>query len=52
MGLISSADFIIELGPAGGERGGELIFQGTTAAMKKATNSVTGIYLKKNKKRT
>jgi excinuclease ABC subunit A len=51
MGLISSADYIIELGPGGGERGGELIFQGSTAATAEASKSITGIYLKKNKKR-
>ena len=52
MGLISFADYIIELGPGGGEQGGELIFQGRTADIEKVANSVTGIYIKKNKKRT
>lgn len=51
MGLISFADYIIELGPGGGEQGGALIFQGKTADIERATDSLTGIYLKKNKKR-
>lgn len=51
LGLISYADYIIELGPGGGEQGGELVFQGSTTAIEEAVDSVTGIYLKKNKKR-
>ncbi|MCX6584153.1 MAG: excinuclease ABC subunit UvrA [Candidatus Aminicenantes bacterium] len=51
LGLISFADWIIELGPGGGEQGGQLVFQGSTAAIETAAGSVTGIYLKKNKKK-
>ncbi|MDQ1350549.1 MAG: Excinuclease subunit UvrA, partial [Acidobacteriota bacterium] len=51
LGLITNADYIIELGPGGGEQGGELIFQGSTIAIEEAAGSLTGIYLKKNKKR-
>ncbi|HLP60395.1 MAG TPA: hypothetical protein VK186_16260, partial [Candidatus Deferrimicrobium sp.] len=49
--LIAFADYIIELGPGGGEQGGQLIFQGSTANIKEAAGSLTGIYLKKNKKK-
>ncbi|MCP5102287.1 MAG: excinuclease ABC subunit UvrA, partial [bacterium] len=48
--LIHFADFILELGPEGGERGGDVVFQGNAAAIATAPGSVTGIYLKKNKK--
>jgi excinuclease ABC subunit A len=51
-GLISAADYIIELGPGGGEHGGELVFQGTAASIEGASNSVTAYYLKKNKKKS
>jgi excinuclease ABC subunit A len=52
MSLIAFSNYIIELGPEGGERGGYLVFQGDTASIKKASNSITGNYLKKNKKST
>jgi excinuclease ABC subunit A len=51
LALIAFADYIIELGPGGGEQGGGLIFQGSAAASEEATGSLTGIYLKKNKKK-
>jgi excinuclease ABC subunit A len=52
MRLVASADYVIELGPGGGEQGGSLVFQGETAALLEAPDCVTGIYLKKNKKNT
>ncbi len=52
MNLIVFSDYVIELGPEGGERGGYLVFQGDTASIEKASNSITGNYLKKNKKKT
>ncbi|MBI4040805.1 MAG: excinuclease ABC subunit UvrA [Deltaproteobacteria bacterium] len=42
---IQNADYIIELGPQGGERGGNLIFQGTASEFKKE-DSLTASYLK------
>tara|TARA_B100000579_G_C22396054_1_gene649561 strand:- start:80 stop:640 length:561 start_codon:yes stop_codon:yes gene_type:complete len=40
MEVIKSSDWIIELGPEGGENGGELIFEGTPEKMiKKSTNT-------------
>lgn len=52
MNLISFADYIVELGPEGGERGGELVFQGSTRAVREFSGSLTANYLKKNEKRT
>src|SRR5690606_12286706 len=44
--LIKCADYIIDLGPEGGERGGHLIAHGTPEELVKDKNSVTGKYLK------
>ena len=43
--LIKCADYVIELGKEGGEKGGELIFEGTPEAMKKSNKSITGRFL-------
>lgn len=39
--IISHADWIIELGPEGGEKGGELLFQGTPQDFRTSSASVT-----------
>lgn len=44
--LIKCADYIIDLGPEGGERGGQLVATGTPEEIVKNENSVTGRYLK------
>jgi len=44
--VIRSADWIIDLGPEGGERGGEIVAQGTPEQIAAAPNSYTGRYLK------
>jgi excinuclease ABC subunit A len=44
--LIKCADWIIDLGPEGGENGGNLLAVGTPEEVIKAKNSVTGVYLK------
>ena len=44
--LIKCADYIIDLGPEGGERGGKLVAQGTPEELVKNKNSITGSYLK------
>jgi excinuclease ABC subunit A len=44
--LIKCADYIIDLGPEGGENGGNLIAQGTPEAIVKNVNSIIGSYLK------
>lgn len=44
--VLKSSDYVIELGPKGGEQGGKILFVGTPAELVKATNSVTAPYLK------
>ncbi|MGY0392545.1 excinuclease ABC subunit UvrA [Bizionia sp. KMM 8389] len=44
--LIKCADYILDLGPEGGERGGYLIAEGTPEELAKNKKSVTGKYLK------
>lgn len=44
--IIKCADWIIDLGPGGGNEGGNLLFEGTPEDMVKDKSSVTGIYLK------
>ena len=44
--VIKSADWIIDLGPEGGEEGGQLIFSGTPEALSKYPGSYTGSFLK------
>ncbi len=45
--VIKNADHIIDLGPDGGERGGELIAKGTPRQIADNPNSYTGQFLKK-----
>jgi len=44
--IIKVADHIIDLGPEGGERGGEILCEGTPEQLAKARNSFTGEFLK------
>jgi len=44
--VIKCADWIIDLGPEGGKRGGELVAQGTPKDIVKVKRSFTGQYLK------
>lgn len=44
--VIKSADYIIDLGPEGGNRGGDIVFQGTPEKLVKCKESITGKYLK------
>lgn len=44
--VIRNADWVIDLGPEGGNGGGEIIAQGTVADIKKNPKSFTGSYLK------
>ena len=43
--VIRAADHIIELGPGAGEKGGQIIFEGTPAQMKACAKSITAPYL-------
>lgn len=44
--VIKSADWIVDLGPEGGEDGGRLIFSGTPEDLSKQKGSYTGSFLK------
>ena len=46
MEAIACSDYVIELGPEGGDSGGELLFAGTPEQMLGCTCSVTAPYLK------
>ena len=45
--VIKCADYIIDLGPDGGDKGGQIIATGTPEEVKENKSSYTGIYLKK-----
>lgn len=45
--VIKTADYIIDLGPEGGDRGGNIIATGTPEEIVKVKNSYTGQFLKK-----
>lgn len=47
MDFISTVDYIIDLGPEGGENGGYIVAQGTPEEIVSVTKSYTGQYLKK-----
>ncbi len=49
--VIKTADYIIDIGPEGGERGGQIIAQGTPEEVSQDPKSYTGIYIKKMLKR-
>jgi excinuclease ABC subunit A len=44
--VIKTADWIIDLGPEGGDGGGEIVAQGTPEDIVKAKRSYTGEFLK------
>ena len=50
MEIIKCADYIIDLGPEGGEAGGNLLACGTPEEIAQCKQSYTGKYLKKEKK--
>ena len=43
--VIADADYLIEIGPDGGEAGGELLYQGPVAELQTSTNSITAQFL-------
>lgn len=45
--LIKICDYLIDLGPEGGENGGQIVAQGTPEEVSENKNSYTGNYLKK-----
>lgn len=44
--IIKCADYVIDLGPEGGDKGGTLVFSGSVDDLVKCENSYTGKYLK------
>jgi excinuclease ABC subunit A len=44
--VIKTADWIIDMGPEGGDKGGEIIAQGSPEDIAKSPKSFTGQYLK------
>jgi len=45
--VIKCADWIIDLGPEGGDNGGKIVFEGTPENIINSSTSITGKYLKK-----
>ncbi|MEY2702340.1 MAG: excinuclease subunit excinuclease subunit, partial [Bacteroidota bacterium] len=50
MDIIKSADYILDIGPDGGEGGGQLVAKGTPEEVANNEKSYTGKYLKKHLK--
>ena len=46
MEVIKSADYVIDLGPEGGNKGGNLVFAGTPEDLAKCQESITGKHLR------
>ena len=45
--VIKTADYIIDIGPEGGDKGGTIIATGTPEAIAENPDSYTGYYIKK-----
>jgi excinuclease ABC subunit A len=50
--VIKTADYIIDLGPEGGEAGGQVVAKGTPEEIMKVKSSYTGRYLKEHLRRS
>ena len=46
--VIKMADYIIDIGPDGGTKGGEVVFTGTPLEMINSANTITAQYLRKS----
>ncbi|MHA2351268.1 MAG: hypothetical protein ACXADL_16750, partial [Candidatus Thorarchaeota archaeon] len=44
--VIKSADYVVDLGPSGGDEGGEIVAKGTPEEVAKVNRSFTGKFLK------
>ncbi len=51
MDVIKSSDYVIDIGPEGGDKGGELVAKGTPEDVANNSKSYTGKYLKRHLKR-
>jgi excinuclease ABC subunit A len=47
MEVLKSSDYLIDIGPEGGDRGGKIIAKGTPEEVAKTEGSYTGEYLQK-----
>lgn len=45
--VIKNCDYVIDLGPDGGEKGGNILFEGPPEVLAKQSHSYTGSYLQK-----
>ena len=45
MDMIKCADWVIDIGPAGGDKGGNLVFEGTPEDLAQCKDSITGPFL-------
>ncbi|MCX7974657.1 MAG: excinuclease ABC subunit UvrA [Candidatus Aminicenantes bacterium] len=45
--VIKCADYVIDLGPEGGDRGGQIVAEGTPEEVAASSHSITGKYLRK-----
>lgn len=45
MDVVRNADWVIDMGPEGGSRGGQVVFEGTPAELKKTKGSITSKYI-------
>ena len=45
--VINTSDWIIDLGPEGGDQGGKILFEGQTKDLIKLSDNQTGVFLKK-----
>jgi excinuclease ABC subunit A len=48
MDVVKCADFVVDLGPDAGEKGGEIVVTGTPEKIVQNGNSYTGRFLKKH----
>jgi excinuclease ABC subunit A len=47
MDVIKTSDYIIDIGPEGGDKGGRIVVEGTPEAVAACEESYTGRYLRK-----
>jgi excinuclease ABC subunit A len=50
--MIRFCDDVIDMGPGGGERGGEVVYQGSPEGLAECERSLTGAYLRESRSRT
>jgi excinuclease UvrABC ATPase subunit len=48
--VVRNADWVIDLGPEGGSKGGRIIFSGTPAGLLESQDSLTAEYLRRTER--